>query len=109
MNNEDKYMLEMAAKAIQKEFYESTIGAPCMVKDSGFVVEWYPHELWNDAGQLAADLNLNISFHKKGVAILESGEFNITTELYEKHNNDKIKAACYAITRAAAEIGRKIK
>lgn len=105
----DREMLELAAKAAGIRGEWSERGQCIVISELGISWEhWRPLEDDGDALRLAVKLNLHIQFD-----IDEFGTVFIFGPWYgepieQEATGDKFAAARRAITRAAAEIGRKM-
>ena len=105
MTDEDKNLLELAAKAAGlPDYFEGMVSS---TKDASLHV-WNPLQNDGDALQLAVKLHLSVkiwagsSLHKQGVTIVEHD--NVVVEFL--HNSDPYTATRRAIVHAAAEIGK---
>jgi hypothetical protein len=109
----DKELLELAAKAIEIDYFSNTDGTFIRSAKSGRWVKWNPLTDDGDALRLAVKLKIDIHFEWNSEAmgnIVEAftperedgsrGCFDNSTE------SDPYAATRRAITRAAAEIGR---
>lgn len=113
MTNEDKTLLELAAKAAG---YKATViygdsFLVCEHEDDGeevFWIEWNPLQDDGGALRLAVKLHFSVeiwagsSHHRQGVTIVEHD--NAAVEF--PHDSDPYAATRRAIVRAAAEIGK---
>lgn len=106
--NEDKELLELAAKAagIEGEWYDNPFGSGFMTAYIGNadVAPWNPLKDDGDALRLAVKLDMNVEVWNpfKEVWVVAEG-YDVIEEPW---GEDKLAATRRAIVRAAAEIGR---
>lgn len=99
----DREMLELAAKAGGIGLWHEDVftnGLTRKVNSNG-VLRWNPLTDGGDALRLAVDLQIALHHFRDSCAAASGARFY--TEL---HNGDPQAAACRAITRTAAEIGK---
>ena len=107
----DRELLELAAKAIGLEIYGwDKTGSACI--DPVEYFPWNPLENYHEALMLAKGAGLSVSacalLDGGGVAISGYVDAQFARESYSGGINGRRDAACRAIVRAAAEIGRQI-
>jgi len=106
----DKELLELAAKAAGLELDEVHLAylenEQTFIRhepdSDGISGEWNPLTDDGDALRLAVNLRMKVDFNKTRVY----AQVPNVTNLIDKYNNDKFKAARQAITECAAEIGK---
>jgi hypothetical protein len=110
---DDRELLELAARAAGLKIDKSSTngggigntGFDCM---GNAVLDWHNNKRWNpltddgDNARLEAALQIDTTWHKKGVVCGDVYEF------FGDHDNDKQKTRRYASVKAAAEIGRAL-
>lgn len=105
----DRELLELAAKAAGIDVVPYTWNKGTGWDHEGFTVagagpdEWNPREDDGDAFRLAATLGMSIEQNHIGSAVMVN---NTSREKYVDHGGDPCAATRFAVTRAAAEIGR---
>lgn len=111
MTDEDKTLLEMAAKAAGLTGYRYVTPdvEHRLLTDRGITV-WNPLASDGDALRLAVKLHLSVeiwagsSLHKQGVTIVDHDEGSVEFP----HDSDPYAATRRAIVRAASSIGGKL-
>jgi hypothetical protein len=112
MNN-DRELLEMAAKAAGIEWYGyyGDEAVECRYLDVGLddsVVPWNPLTDDGDALRLAVKLKIGLRFPQDCDYYVDAGEHDGNTVYLIDAGNDRAAAARRAIVRAAAEIGKTL-
>lgn len=101
----DRELLELAARAagyrVKRESGDKLI---VWIDDSPF--EWSPLADDGDVARLEADLEIGIRWDYDIVTATIQNSFDVCSEAYSEHNDDKREARRYASVRAAAEIGK---
>ena len=112
----DRELLEMAAKTAGIELglaiYSGKTGAlkHYLIKEDGDTIAWNPLTDDGDAFRLAAQLEMKVDFgHSDENCRAKCTAPRIHAEHIEPIVDDQLKAARFAIVRAAAEIGRQMK
>lgn len=105
----DKEMLELAAKAAGKNFVTDDNIGFAIVDEYGFPIPWDPLAEDGDALRLAVKLRLTVSWDRFDDSDYATATPPHTHQGYDCiADQDPCAAARRAITRAAAEIGRKM-
>ena len=109
MDMQDRELLELAAKAMGCKYVENIPGHFHL----GYPPNWNGHK-WNplesrsDAMEMASKLGLIVDFfHERAMSSLHHASGSREWQ-YPEDGGEKYPAICRAITRAAAEIGRRM-
>jgi hypothetical protein len=105
----DRELLELAARALGAVQVEDVDGEEWLIlhfADGSIRHGWNPLIHRDDTFVLAFNLEMKIKFYAQGAAVIYAKDGQLP-EL-EEYGESGIAAACRAVTRAAAEIGKAI-
>lgn len=110
-------MLELAARAMGITYYDDNSAWPHQDNCAYWNHEdlctcgarWNPLDSDADCFAMETALELGVSFYAGFLAVSKHQKGSVAMENYADHANDKRAARRLAATRAAAEIGRRMK